>query len=124
MKLHPCLLLISVLATLNLASCVDPSMSGGGFNTYSSLPRSYSGNAYDHHGRYYTGGQHQTGSYNYQGRSYDSRYYHNGQYFYGGQHQNYPQPGNGSYQHSRDGDHDHDRQQGNYQQGSNWMDRR
>ena len=100
MKLHPYCLLLPALATLALSSCLNPMMPGGGysnygggynngFNTYSTLPRNYAGSAYYHQGRYYTGGQHQTGNYNYQGQRYTNRYAHNGQYYYGGQHQNY-----------------------------------
>lgn len=101
MKFSPFLLLIPAMAALNLSSCVDPMMPGGiysnggyggGFRTYSTLPRNYSGSAYYHQGRYYSGGQYQTGSYYYQGRPYSNRYYHNGQYYYGGQHQNHSQP--------------------------------
>lgn len=98
MKLHACCLLVPAFALLTLSSCVDPSMSGGGyagsnnggFHTYAKLPPNHRGSAYYHQGRYYTGGQHQTGSYNYQGKKYTSRYSHNGQYYYGGQHQNSP----------------------------------
>lgn len=32
MKLHPCLILIPVLATLSLASCAAPSKSGGDYH--------------------------------------------------------------------------------------------
>ena len=75
---------------------------GGGYgnsiyNSYTTLPSNYSGNAYNHNGIYYTGGKYQTGNYNHQGQSYNNRYYHNGQYFYGGNHQNYsPQQGGSS----------------------------
>ena len=68
----------------------------GGFNSYTTLPSNFNGNAYNHNGLYYTGGKYQTGSYSYQGQPYSNRYYHNGQYYYGGSHQNYsPQQTNG-----------------------------
>ena len=96
MKLNTCRLLIPAIALLTISSCVDPMMYGGGysnygggFGSYTTLPRYYSGHAYYHQGRYYTGGQHQMGNYNYQGRSYTSRYSHNGQYYYGGEHRHY-----------------------------------
>ena len=100
--LKKALLLPTVLLTLSLISCVDPSFSGGyngnsngpsyagsGFNTYTTLPTNYSGNAYLVDGRYYSGGQYQTGNYSYQGRSYPNRYNYNGQYYYGGDHRAY-----------------------------------
>jgi hypothetical protein len=100
--LKKALLLPTVLLTLSLISCVDPSYSGGynsnssgpsyastGFNTYTTLPTNYSGNAYLVGGRYYSGGQYQTGNYSYQGRSYPNRYRYNGQYYYGGNHRAY-----------------------------------
>ena len=97
MKLHPYCLLLPVIAILPLSSCIDPMMMGGsgysnyggGYNSYSTLPRNYSGNAYYHQGRYYTGGQHQMGNYTHQGQQYTSRYSHNGQNYYGGQHRQY-----------------------------------
>jgi len=97
--LKQALLLPTVLLSFSLISCVDPMYSGGaggysnnrsGFNTYSTLPPNYSGNAYLYNGRYYSGGQYQTGTYHDHGRQYSDRYYHNGQYYYGGQHRNYP----------------------------------
>lgn len=95
MKLHSFLLFIPALATVALSSCAGPVMSGGGssnggFHSYSTLPRNHTGSAYYHQGRYYTGGQYQTGKYNHQGRQYTSRYYHNGQYYYGGEHKKLP----------------------------------
>lgn len=89
MKLHPCLLSLPASAMLVLASCAEPSMSGGP-RTYAKLPRNHSGSTYYHQGRYYTGGQYQTGAFTYQGRRYTSRYYHNGRYYYGGVHKNFP----------------------------------
>ena len=100
--LKKALLLPTVLLTLSLISCADPSFSGGyngnsngpsyagsGFNTYTTLPTNYSGNAYLYHGRYYSGGQYQNGNYTYQGRPYTNRYNYNGQYYYGGDHRSY-----------------------------------
>ncbi len=91
--LQKALLLPTLLLTLSLISCADPSFSGGyngnGFNTYTTLPQNYSGNAYLVDGRYYSGGQYQTGNYNYQGRAYPNRYLYNGQYYYGGNHTAY-----------------------------------
>lgn len=103
---HTAFLLVLPLAlSLGVSSCVGPGYGagvgynsgyGGGYNTYSTLPVNYNGGAYNHNGRYYTGGAYQTGSYSYQGRPYTSRYAHNGQYYYGGSHQHYtPQRGNG-----------------------------
>ncbi len=89
MKLTTLLPLISLAAVLSLSSCVDAGYAGGGYNSYATLPLSYSGNAYLYNGRYYSGGQYQTGSYLNQGRNYGSRYYHNGQYYYGGSHAHY-----------------------------------
>ncbi|OYW76887.1 MAG: hypothetical protein B7Z37_06745 [Verrucomicrobia bacterium 12-59-8] len=91
--LQKALLLPAVLLSLSLTACVEPLYTNGtgygGYGSYSTLPRNYSGNAYQHNGRYYSGGQYQNGNYNYQGRNYDSRYYHNGQYYYGGNHRAY-----------------------------------
>jgi hypothetical protein len=87
MKLHPRCLLLLAMALLALSSCADPAMSGG---SYSKLPANHKGSAYYHQGRYYTGGQHQTGNFTHQGRSYTSRYLHNGQYYYGGEHKHFP----------------------------------
>ncbi|OYW73952.1 MAG: hypothetical protein B7Z37_19580 [Verrucomicrobia bacterium 12-59-8] len=146
MKFSPYRLLLPAAALFAISSCVDPSMGGGysnngagynrGYNTYSSLPSNYSGSAYYHQGRYYSGGQHQAGNYNYQGRSYSSRYYHNGQYYYGGQHQNhgssnsnYQRPSS-NYQRSslpsnhHDHDHGHSNTHSNgypQNQGPNWL---
>lgn len=98
--------LLSILGAVAMTSCVDPGYAGGynsnrsgyssnrgGYNTYTTLPPNYSGSAYLYNGRYYSGGNYQTGRYNNQGRSYDSRYYHNGQYYYGGSHAHYPGDG-------------------------------
>jgi uncharacterized membrane protein len=84
----------TVLLTLSLTSCVEPMYpvaynSGSGFNTYTTLPTNYSGNAYFYNGHYYSGGQYQNGSYNYQGRAYPGRYLYDGQHFYGGNHTAY-----------------------------------
>lgn len=100
--LKKALLLPTALLTFSLISCVEPQFSDGyngngngpgyvssGYNTYTTLPQNYSGNAYLVNGRYYSGGQYQTGSYNYQGRPYSNRYYYNGQYYYGGNHRSY-----------------------------------
>ena len=96
------LLLPTVLLTLSLISCAEPTVSGrynanssgpssasNGFNTYTTLPTDYSGTAYLLDGRYYSGGQYQNGNYTYQGRNYDNRYLYNGQYYYGGDHRAY-----------------------------------
>lgn len=100
------LLILPVALILGMSSCVDVGYAGGGgsgrgygggFNTYSSLPSNYSGSAYNHNGRYYSGGQYQTGSYSYQGRPYTSRYTHNGQHYYGGSHQHYTPQHNSGY---------------------------
>lgn len=87
-------LLISISAAALLGSCVDPGYSGGhrssggrGVTVYSTLPNSFTGNAYYHNGRYYSGGNYQTGRYRDGGRSYSERYYHNGRYYYGGKYQ-------------------------------------
>lgn len=125
MKLHPCRVFIPALAIFSLSSCADPMMSGsgsssnrGGYHSYTTLPRNHSGSAYYHQGRYYTGGQYQTGRYNHQGRQFTSRYYHNGQYYYGGEHKNFPGE-NHNFQHG-------DFPAGNYQdgnyQGKSWTD--
>lgn len=99
-------LILPVVTILSISSCVDPMYGGGygsnsgsnsgyrgSYNSYSTLPQGYSGNAYLYNGRYYSGGQYQTGHYSYQGRNYDSRYHHNGQYYYGGSHAHYPGDG-------------------------------
>jgi hypothetical protein len=101
MKLTSLLLILPLALSLGISSCVGPGYVGGvgyggGYNSYTTLPRNYIGSAYNHNGRYYSGGNYQTGSYSYQGRPYTSRYSHNGQYYYGGSHQNYsPQHGYG-----------------------------
>ncbi len=105
MKFTSFLLILPVALSLGISSCVDTGYAGGGgygrgygggFNTYSSLPSNYNGSAYNHNGRYYSGGNYQTGRYSYQGRPYTSRYSHNGQYYYGGTHQHYtPQRSSG-----------------------------
>lgn len=105
MKLTSFLFILPVALSLGLSSCVDTGYAGGGgygrgygggFNTYSTLPSNYSGSAYNYNGRYYSGGNYQTGRYSYQGRPYTSRYSHNGQYYYGGSHQHYtPQRSSG-----------------------------
>lgn len=105
MKLHSCCLLLPVLATLALSSCADPTISAGGANIYTKVPKNHSGSTYYHNGRYYTGGQHQTGNFTHQGRQYTSRYYHNGQYYYGGEHKNFPRE-------------NHNFQQGNFPAGN------
>lgn len=101
MKTHstvPSLLLVTACAALGLASCVVPGSYGSrgyasstsGYGVYNALPPGYAGSAYYHGNRYYSGGRYETGSFNYQGRRYDSRYQQgNGQYLYGGQHQHY-----------------------------------
>lgn len=93
MKLNTSLFLLALVLSAAMTSCVDPGYAGNGYgsgyNTYSTLPRNYSGSAYLYNNRYYSGGQYQTGRYSYQGRNYDSRYFHNGQYYYGGNHQHY-----------------------------------
>lgn len=96
--LKKALLLPTVVLTLSLMSCADPQFyagttgGGSGFTTYTALPPNYSGSAYLLDGTYYSGGQYQTGNYNYQGRAYPSRYYYNGQYYYGGNHRAYGSP--------------------------------
>jgi hypothetical protein len=90
-------LVLSASVSFLLASCVDPGYSGAsirsyrtGANTvYTTLPSTFSGNAYFYNGRYYSGGSYQTGRYRDQGRSYNTRYYHNGRYYYGGEYQNH-----------------------------------
>ncbi|MDB6007256.1 MAG: hypothetical protein JWR15_4243 [Prosthecobacter sp.] len=103
MKLTSSLLLIPLALSIGLSSCVDVGLGGGGYsngngygngyrsgyNTYTTLPPNYNGSAYQHNGRYYSGGNYQTGNYNHQGQTYTNRYSHNGQYYYGGSHQNY-----------------------------------
>lgn len=126
MKLQLCSLLLSASAILALSSCEAPRMTttqGGphtGVHSYTKLPPTHKGYAYYHQGRYYTGGQYQSGSYTHQGKRYTSRYYHNGQYYYGGQHQSYPRPDDHSFQHG-------DFPAGNYPdgnyQGTSWMER-
>lgn len=108
------LLILPLALSLGISSCVGPGYTGGGgyagggygngyggggggFNTYSTLPRNYSGSAYNHNGRYYSGGQYQTGNYNHQGQNYTSRYSHNGQHYYGGSHQHYTPQHNSGY---------------------------
>lgn len=91
-RLKQAFLLPVVLLSLSLVSCVDPVLGGGyrgSVSTYSTLPLGYSGSAYQYNGRYYSGGQYQTGNYNYQGRQYTNRYYHDGRYYYGGSHAHY-----------------------------------
>jgi hypothetical protein len=88
-------LLLPLIATGLLASCVVPahegdgyySSGGGGHVVYTTLPGNYVGDAYYYNGRYYSGGRYQTGRYHDGGRSYTSRYYYNGQYYYGGNYQ-------------------------------------
>lgn len=84
---------LSALAiTGMLGSCIVPGFDDRGrhesynppFRVYQSLPTSFYGSAYYHDGRYYTGGQHQTGSYIHQGRQYTSRYRYNKSFLYGG----------------------------------------
>lgn len=96
-------LVLPALAGLCVASCTNPATSRGpgpgvntayasygtGFVTYSTLPVTYTGNAYRHQGRYYTGGRFETGRFQHNGQTYASRYYHNGRYYYGGTHQYY-----------------------------------
>lgn len=50
----------------------------------SSIPSSYTGNAYFWNGRYYTGGLYETGRFHDADRFYNSRYTINGKYLYGG----------------------------------------
>ena len=101
-QLKKALLLPTVVLTLSLISCAEPTLSGrynansggpslasNGFNTYTTLPTNYSGNAYLLDGRYYSGGQYQNGNYTYQGRNYNNRYLYNGEYYYGGDHRAY-----------------------------------
>ncbi|MHB1081340.1 MAG: hypothetical protein ACYC67_18225 [Prosthecobacter sp.] len=109
MKHSSFLLMLPLALSLSISSCVGPGFGGGGgygngysngyggFNTYSTLPGNFSGSAYNHNGRYYSGGNYQTGNYSYQGRPYTSRYSHNGQYYYGGTHQNYSPQHNRGY---------------------------
>jgi hypothetical protein len=97
MKFNPTLFLLSIALSIGVSSCVDAGYAGGGgngyrsggYNTYSTLPSNYNGSAYQHNGRYYSGGSYQTGNYNHQGHAYTSRYSHNGQYYYGGTHQHH-----------------------------------
>lgn len=89
------LLTSSVAFVAVLPSCLPPPPGIHGrvvLNTpgyYEALPRGYGGEYYQHDGRYYYGGRHETGHYRSEGRVYDNRYYHGGRYYYGGQH--YPQ---------------------------------
>jgi len=89
-----------------LVSCVDPGRSGSGHISsasrgapvYATLPNTFAGNAYLHNGRYYSGGNYQTGRYHDHGRSYGNRYYHNGRYYYGGEYQQHAaKPGRQEY---------------------------
>ncbi|MHB1082649.1 MAG: hypothetical protein ACYC67_24865 [Prosthecobacter sp.] len=116
MKLHHCALLISAFAALALPSCENPSMPDSGGHSYTKLPRNHTGSAYFHQGRYYTGGQYQTGQFTHEGRPYTNRYYHNGRYYYGGEHKNFPRE-NHDFQHG-------DFPAGNYPdgnyQGTSW----
>ncbi len=66
----------------------EPAIRGaspGGYVTYRTLPRDYSGDAYYYNNRYYAGGRYEPGTYSYRGRTYNHRYFHNGQYIYGGE---------------------------------------
>jgi hypothetical protein len=91
------LLLLPLLATLTLTSCVVPgdypgygaSTVGVSYGTYAALPPAYVGDAYFYGGRYYYGGRHESGRYHDHGRAYTSRYYHNGRYYYGGRHEHH-----------------------------------
>jgi hypothetical protein len=91
------LLICPLASVITLSSCVVPgypgdtrySSSRGASGVYNTLPTTFVGSAYYHDGRYYSGGNYQTGRYNYGGRQYTSRYYHNGNYIYGGRHQQY-----------------------------------
>lgn len=83
-----------LVASALLNSCVVPndahySASGGDYGVYTTLPTSFNGDAYYHNGRYYSGGNYETGRYDYNGRRYDSRYYHDGKYIYGGKYKRY-----------------------------------
>jgi hypothetical protein len=88
-------LLISISASALLTSCLVPGYAEGGryltaargVTVYTTLPDTFTGNAYYHNGRYYSGGNYQTGRYHDHGRSYGDRYYHNGRYYYGGEYQ-------------------------------------
>ncbi len=91
MKLSQSLFVLPLLLAAPLSSCVDTG--------YYSGPRPSYGSAYFYNGRYYDGGNYQTGVYSYQGRTYNNRYYQNGQYLYGGVHQHH-----GSQQQSRPDD--------------------
>ena len=97
-------LIPALLAAVALNSCVDAGYSGGGYGsvgvggpppsyggyqTFSTLPGNYSGNAYLYNGRYYSGGRYETGRYQDQGRSYSNRYFYDGRYYYGGTHQHH-----------------------------------
>lgn len=109
MKKHSCRfasLLIPVVASLTLSSCVVPVVdgtqypsSGGGHMVYTTLPTTFVGSAYYHQGRYYSGGNYQTGRYRYDGRVYDQRYSHNGRYYYGGRYQQHQARGGVRDQH-------------------------
>ncbi len=140
MKTFVVRLFLPAVAVLGLSSCVDPMYGGAavgasyggpavvGYQTYTTLPPRYSGNAYYYNGRYYSGGRYETGAYSYQGRPYSNRYFYNGQYYYGGTHRNYGSPvstrsyaptstrpsydssrRDGSWDGRRDGDRDGDR---------------
>ncbi len=123
MKSRPSLFVLPLLLAATITSCVDTgsyggqrssygggasyggSSYGGGRGYYTTLPPNYSGNAYYYNGRYYSGGNYQTGRYTYQGRTYTSRYYQNGQYLYGGTHQHHAGSGSQQRQDPRYQDH-------------------
>lgn len=95
-------LLLPLLASAFLSSCVDPGYPGNytvtasGYGAFTALPTNYVGSSYYYNGRYYAGGSYQPGRYHYQGRPYDNRYFYNGQYFYGG---SYRQHGSNTQRH-------------------------
>lgn len=90
-------LVCPLIASTLLSSCVYPGYDLGRYDSsgdsrydvYSSLPDSYVGSTYYYDGRYYSGGNYETGMFFHKGKPYTSRYYHNGQYLYGGSYKTY-----------------------------------
>lgn len=86
------LLALSASCVVLLPSCLPPPphvqvravLAEPGY--YDTLPTGYRGEYYQEGGRYYYGGRHEVGRYQWNGRVYDSRYSHNGRYYYNGRH--------------------------------------
>ncbi len=123
-------MLVSLLATASLSSCVTPGYPGGvgyssvtvGQGGYSTLPRNYSGSSYYLNGRYYSGGRYESGTFHDHGRTYTNRYYSDGRYYYGGRHEQHAGPSSRSG-FDRHNDRDNDRNNDRYNDRSNDRDR-